>query len=106
MPQPELRKLGPQKPVFYVQLESHPTHYLVIIITDEEFRYALINTEVMADTLTNSMVMGDIAWLDFSRIKSDDLTITVRTDRVDPHIAMKRRRSEEKAPKTDLPSAG
>lgn len=92
--------------MFYVQLESHPTHYLVIIITDEEFRYALIDTTVMPDTLTNSMVMGDIAWLDFSRIKSDDITITVRTDRVDPRVGMKSRRSEEKVSTVEKPSAG
>jgi mediator of RNA polymerase II transcription subunit 14 len=98
----ELNKLGPHRGLFYVQLESYPTHYLVIIITDEEFRYALINTEVITDTLTNSMVMGDIAWLDFSRIKSDDPNITVRTD---PLGSMKGRRLDEKAP-TDQPSAG
>ncbi|KAF5388784.1 hypothetical protein D9757_005677 [Collybiopsis confluens] len=102
----ELAKLGPHRGLFYVQLESHPTHYLVVVITDEEFKYALINTEVVPDTLTHSMVMGDIAWLDFSRIKSEDpLTINVRLDRQDPLIGMNVGRSNEKATINDQSSA-
>ncbi|KAF9070889.1 mediator complex subunit MED14-domain-containing protein [Rhodocollybia butyracea] len=100
--QAELQKLGKYRGLFYVQLESHPTHYLVIIITDEEFSYALINTQIIPGTLTNSMVMGDIAWLDFSRIKTDDISINVHMDRTD---AIKRR-SDEKLSTVSQPSTG
>ncbi|KAJ4468331.1 MED14-domain-containing protein [Lentinula aciculospora] len=104
--QAEIAKLGPYRGTVYVQLESHPTHYLVIIISDEEFKYALINTQVMRNTITNSMVMGDIAWLDFSRLRNDDLQISVRTDRPDSRPGLKRGHSNEKVPSIEQPSAG
>ncbi|KAJ3733741.1 MED14-domain-containing protein [Lentinula guzmanii] len=104
--QAEISKLGPHRGSLYIQLESHPTHYLVILISDEEFKYALINTQVMQNTITNSMVMGDIAWLDFSRIRNDDPTISVRTERPESRPGLKHRHSDKKVPMVEQPSAG
>ncbi|KAJ4500264.1 mediator complex subunit MED14-domain-containing protein [Lentinula lateritia] len=104
--QTELAKLGPHRGSIYIQLESHPTHYLVIMISDEDFKYALINTQVVRTTITTSMVMGDIAWLDFSRLRNDDLTISVHVDRPDSRPVLKHRRSDEKVPPVEQPSAG
>ncbi|KAJ3975413.1 MED14-domain-containing protein [Lentinula raphanica] len=103
--QAELSKLGPHRGSLYIQLQSHPTHYLVILISDEEFKYALINTQVMRNTITNSMVMGDIAWLDFSRIRNDDLRISARTERPESHPGLKTTHSDEKLSMVEQPSA-
>lgn len=76
------------------------------MISDEDFKYALINTQVVRTTITTSMVMGDIAWLDFSRLRNDDLTISVHVDRPDSRPVLKHRRSDEKVPPVEQPSAG
>ncbi len=78
----------------------------MIIITDQKFRYALINTQILPETVTNSMVMGDIAWLDFDRIRGDDLAISVRSERSDTQTGMKRKRTDENAVENDEGSAG
>ncbi|KAM6502426.1 Mediator complex subunit MED14 domain containing protein [Amanita muscaria] len=69
-PPEELRKLGPStRGTLYIQLANFPDHYLVLVITDEKFRYALITTKVLTDSIYPTMVMEDIAWLDLDRIQ-------------------------------------
>ncbi|KAF8629115.1 hypothetical protein AX17_005701 [Amanita inopinata Kibby_2008] len=65
----ELRKLGPSaRGTLFIQLTNFPNHYLVLVITDERFRYALITTKVLTDSMYAHMLMEDIAWLDLDRI--------------------------------------
>lgn len=65
----ELRKLGPDnRGTLFIQLANFPNHYLVLVVTNERFKYALITTEVQPDSMYNSMTLEDIAWLDFDRI--------------------------------------
>jgi hypothetical protein len=45
-----------------------PTHYLVLVVTDTDFRYALISVGVVPEGIYPSLVMEDIGWLDVERI--------------------------------------
>ncbi|KAG6333415.1 hypothetical protein ID866_5677 [Astraeus odoratus] len=68
----ERQKLGPAaRGTMYIQLARFPTHYLVLVITEEDFRYALISVKVLADTMFGNMIMEDIGWLDVRRIRGD-----------------------------------
>jgi mediator of RNA polymerase II transcription subunit 14 len=68
----EIQKLGPAaRGTMYIQLANFPTHYLVLVLTDEEFRYALISTKMLSDTMFGNMIMEDIGWLDVRRIRGD-----------------------------------
>ncbi|KAG2354230.1 mediator complex subunit MED14-domain-containing protein [Suillus spraguei] len=68
----EIQKLGPAaRGMMYIQLANFPTHYLVLVLTDEEFRYALISTKMLSDTMFGNMIMEDIGWLDVRRIRGD-----------------------------------
>ncbi|KAL4077046.1 mediator complex subunit MED14-domain-containing protein [Scleroderma yunnanense] len=68
----ELRKLGPAaRGTIYIQLARFPTHYLVLVITEEDFRYALISVKILSDTMFGNMIMEDIGWLDVRRIRGD-----------------------------------
>ncbi|EKM54002.1 uncharacterized protein PHACADRAFT_174499 [Phanerochaete carnosa HHB-10118-sp] len=72
----ELKKLGHQRGMLYIQLSSFPMHYLVVVITDQDFRYALISAQIVPGTMYTEMIMGDIGWLDVSRIHGGDLIIS------------------------------
>lgn len=71
----ELKKLGQQRGMLYIQLSSFPMHYLVVVITDQDFRYALISAQIVPGTMYTEMLMGDIGWLDVSRIHGGDLVM-------------------------------
>ncbi|KAH9963764.1 mediator complex subunit MED14-domain-containing protein [Russula dissimulans] len=65
----EINKLGPAvRSLLYIQLIPFPTHYLVLVVTDTDFRYALISVKVVPDSMYQSLVMEDIGWLDVERI--------------------------------------
>ena len=55
----------------YIQLLSFPSHYLVLVITDDDFRYALIHVAVLMDTPLTTLVMEDIGWLNVRRIRGE-----------------------------------
>lgn len=74
----ELQKLGTQMGMLYIQLASFPSHYLVLVITAEDFRYALISTKVRPGTAIAELIMGDIGWLDVSRIHGEGIVISHR----------------------------
>ncbi|KAJ7128933.1 mediator complex subunit MED14-domain-containing protein [Mycena crocata] len=77
----EMSKLGSSaRGAVYIQLSNFPNHYLVLVINDEQFRYALITTRVLSGTMYGNLVMEDIAWLDFDRIHGGDLAITAHSD--------------------------
>jgi mediator of RNA polymerase II transcription subunit 14 len=54
--------------LLYIQLAPFPTHYLVLVVTDIDFRYALISVKIVPDSMYQSLVMEDIGWLDVERI--------------------------------------
>lgn len=54
--------------LLYIQLIPFPTHYLVLVVTDTDFRYALISVKIVPDSMYQSLVMEDIGWLDVERI--------------------------------------
>ncbi|KAK0461040.1 mediator complex subunit MED14-domain-containing protein [Desarmillaria tabescens] len=86
----ERRKLGPAaRGTLYIQLEHFPDHYLVIIITDDNFQYALIESKVLRESMFANLIMDDIGWLDFDRIHGEDV---IRPD-VEVRAGMKRKRS-------------
>ncbi|KAH7925939.1 MED14-domain-containing protein [Leucogyrophana mollusca] len=95
----ELLKLGPSvRGSMYIQLANFPNHYLVLVITDEEFRYALISVKVLTDTMYCNMVMEDIGWLDVQRIRGDrgtgihDIIVGSRSPDNAVQIGLKRKR--------------
>jgi mediator of RNA polymerase II transcription subunit 14 len=73
----EIQKLGPSaRGMLYIQLANFPSHYLVLVITDEEFRYALISVDVLSESMYANMVMKDIGWLNIRRIHGDDVVVS------------------------------
>lgn len=69
----ESSKFGPDvRALLFVQLASFPNHYLVIVVTTTEFRFALISVKVLADSPQGNMIMDDIGWLNLQRIHSSD----------------------------------
>ncbi|KAF9268802.1 MED14-domain-containing protein [Marasmius fiardii PR-910] len=89
--QDELQKLGPHQGTLYIQLQNYPSHYLVIVVAFDEFRYALITTTVLPDSMCANMVMEDIAWLDFNRIHTEGVA---QPGSSEPRVGMKRKRSQ------------
>ncbi|KAI0633692.1 MED14-domain-containing protein [Trametes polyzona] len=91
----ELAKLGPNaRGTLYIQLANFPSHYLVLVITDNEYRYALINVKVQRETMYNNMIMEDIGWLDVKRIHGGDYSIVPGVP-PDPVTGQKRKRQDE-----------
>jgi mediator of RNA polymerase II transcription subunit 14 len=79
-----MMQLGPTaRGMLYIQLSNFPKHYLVIVITDDEFRYALISVNVLPESTHGSMVMEDIAWLDLRRIHGFDDTVATGMEQMD-----------------------
>lgn len=65
----EAQKFGMDaRSMVYIQLANYPSHYLVIVIGDDDLRYALIMVRVAPESEYNQLVMDDIAWLDSRRI--------------------------------------
>ena len=66
----EMMKLGPDARIsLFIQLANFPNHYLVVVITDERFKYALITTKGVEGPVIATMVLEDIAWIDSDRIQ-------------------------------------
>ncbi|KAG6829450.1 hypothetical protein H0H92_004510 [Tricholoma furcatifolium] len=94
----EHHKLGPStRGTLYIQLANFPSHYLVLVITDERFRYALITTRIMTESMYADMIMEDIAWLDFERIHGEEIVIT-SMDSSDMRIGKRKRGSDAGMP--------
>jgi hypothetical protein len=68
-PSLEISKFGPTvQSLLYIQLTPFPTHYLVLVVTDTDLRYALISVKIVPNSMYQSLVMEDIGWLDVERI--------------------------------------
>lgn len=91
----ELQKLGSTtRGSLFIQLATFPYHYLVLVITDEKFRYALISVKERRDSMYAELIMEDIGWLDEVRIHGEEAVIQQRSglDALGP-AGQKRRRS-------------
>jgi len=76
-----MTKLGSEaRGTLYIQLSNFPNHYLVLVVTDERFQYALITTSVITEAMFGSMILEDIAWLDFDRIHDKANVLPVDSD--------------------------
>ncbi|KAI0045303.1 MED14-domain-containing protein [Auriscalpium vulgare] len=65
----EFAKLGPHaRSLLYIQLSPFPNHYLMLVVTDQDFRYALISVDVVTGSVYQSLTMEDIGWLEVERI--------------------------------------
>lgn len=72
----ELAKFGPTaRAQLFVQLHNFPTHYLVLVVADEDFKYALISVKVIMDSANRTMVMDEIGWLDVARIRGNQIRV-------------------------------
>ncbi|KAI0316938.1 mediator complex subunit MED14-domain-containing protein [Amylostereum chailletii] len=64
----EFAKLGPTVRIpLYIQLAPYPAHYLVLVVTDDDFRYGLIQVSPPQGEY-HRLVIEDIGWLDVNRI--------------------------------------
>jgi mediator of RNA polymerase II transcription subunit 14 len=54
--------------LLYIQLTPFPSHFLLLVVTDTDFRYALISVKIVPDSMFQSLIMEDIGWLDVERI--------------------------------------
>ncbi|KAJ3519849.1 hypothetical protein NM688_g9242 [Phlebia brevispora] len=86
----ETQKLGADiHGKLYIQLGKFPNHYLALLVAEDDFRYALIQTK---DTMYNEMIMEDIARLDVQRVHGADITVRSRAYvDVNPPIEPKRK---------------
>jgi mediator of RNA polymerase II transcription subunit 14 len=93
----ELSKLGPAaRGTMYIQLLSFPSHYLVLVVTDDDFRYALINVAVLMDSPLTTMVMEDIGWLNVKRIRGEsEYTITEEASGLYPVPPLPRKKGDQ-----------
>ena len=93
----ELAKLGPAaRGTVYIQLLSFPSHYLVLVITDDDFRYALIHVTVRMDSPLTTLVMEDIGWLNVKRIRGEsEYSITEETPALYSVPPISRRKAEQ-----------
>jgi mediator of RNA polymerase II transcription subunit 14 len=80
-PPQEQAKLGPEvRATVYIQLANFKEHYLVIVVTENDFRYALISVQVDPESMFQHLIMIDIAWIDSGRVHSGDLIANTFTD--------------------------
>ena len=76
-----MAKLGSEaRGKLYIQLSNFPNHYLVLVVTDERFKYALITTTVLTESMFGGMTLEDIAWLDFDRIHNKANILVIDND--------------------------
>ena len=54
----------------FIQFANFPQYYLVMVVNDNEFRFALISTRKIPDCLTFGLVIKDKAWLNYSHIRA------------------------------------
>lgn len=61
----ELQKFGVGGRVhLFINLASFPSHYIVIVVTEDGFKYALINTRPEVVDKRARVVIADLGWLD------------------------------------------
>ena len=97
----EMAKLGPDiRGSVYIQLASFPDHYLVVLITDEQFRFALITTEMSQNLAFPKMLIVDICWLVYDRLRQESLAMGKVRETLNPEVRarMKKKSDIERQP--------
>ena len=90
----ELQKLGATtRGSLFIQLATFPYHYLVLVITDQDFRYALISAKEVEHSLNRDLVMEDIGWLNVRRIHGEEVVVEAAAG-PEPVTGQKRKRDE------------
>ncbi|EJF55455.1 hypothetical protein DICSQDRAFT_175882 [Dichomitus squalens LYAD-421 SS1] len=90
----EIKKLGQDaQGHIYIQLGNFPTHYLVLVIIVQDFRYALISAKEVEHSMNHDLVMEDIGWLNVRRIHGNQVTIEGGMG-PDPITGQKRKRED------------
>jgi hypothetical protein len=92
---PELKKFGPSaRGWLYIQLSNFPSHYLVLVIADDEFRYALISVETPPDTIYGNFIMKDIGWLDIRRLHGENVVVPAQPEQPDTRTTGQKRKRD------------
>jgi mediator of RNA polymerase II transcription subunit 14 len=66
---------------------------LVLVITDDEFRYALISVEELSETMYANLIMKDIGWLDVRRIHGEDIVVSAQPGQPEARNGQQRKRN-------------
>jgi mediator of RNA polymerase II transcription subunit 14 len=79
----------------YIRLAQYPSNYLVLVVGDEDFRYALIavRPRIEGDGAQTFLAIDDLGWLDVAKItgrrdeverggNADDMPMDVDADEV------------------------
>jgi mediator of RNA polymerase II transcription subunit 14 len=91
----ELKKFGPSaRGWLYIQLSNFPSHYLVLVIADDEFRYALISVETPPDTIYGNFIMKDIGWLDIRRLHGENVVVPAQPEQPDSRTTGQKRKRD------------
>lgn len=59
----------------YIQLGNFPLYYLLLAITDQDFRYALISVQEKDNSVTHELDLKEIVWLNVALIHGEDVSI-------------------------------
>lgn len=90
----EIKKFGQDaQGQIYIQLGNFSTHYLVLVIADQDFRYALISVKEVEQSMNHDLVMEDIGWLNIRRIYGDGVTVEGGLG-LDAVVGQKRKRDD------------
>ena len=88
----ELGKFGPTaRAHLFVQLHNFPTHYLVLVVADDDFKFALVSVKNVVENAHTSMVMDDIGWLDVARIRGNEIRVQPGHPKDRVEVGMKRK---------------
>ena len=87
----ELAKFGPQSRAhLFIQLHNFPTHYLVLVVADEDFKHALVSVRTVLEHGVSSMMIEDIGWLDVKKVRGQ-VGISLLNEEEKVAIGMKRK---------------
>ncbi|KAL5506965.1 RGR1 [Sanghuangporus vaninii] len=79
LPKEEIAKLGRDARAFlFIQLANFRGYYLVLSVTELEFRFALISVQPMQNSAISDLVIHDIGWLDVQKIHGSDVIVKER----------------------------
>ncbi|GJJ06661.1 hypothetical protein Clacol_000856 [Clathrus columnatus] len=93
----EMAKFGPSaRACLFIQLHHFRTNYLVLVVAEEEFNYALVSVKGVDGG--NLWVMDDIGWLDVKRVRGSVRVGVGQNDEENGSsviVGMKRKAAEE-----------
>lgn len=77
----ELAKLGREARAYlFIQLANFQGYFLVLLVTEVEFRFALISVQELESSPTSDLVLQDIGWLDVQRIHGNEVVVKEQLD--------------------------